>query len=56
MCSTSPTEFDALIVYFPKWTAWFILGIIKKHSNLMDWSWTTTVFLGTLINLGAPLY
>ena len=92
MCSTSPTEFDALIVYFPKWTAWFILGIIKllddvlgsvsnltlsfnvnslpfnnhdilalgkastKHSNLMVWSWTTTVFLGTLINLGAPLY
>ncbi len=35
MCSTSPTEFDALIVYFPKWTAWFILGIIKLLDDVL---------------------
>ena len=26
-----------------------------KHSNLIDWSWTTIVFLGKVINFGAPL-
>lgn len=34
----------------------FALGKASiKVSNLIDWSCTTTVFLGKVINLGAPL-